>query len=111
MFLGSIVPQNDKDTMINSYSLLRADHPSNSNHENVCLSFKELLLLTRTNNLSIVQKRLVTLIIVVNQCFVTFWYMLPNQNHEKLKNLHYNLHLSSSSSFFFFFNNNHSTFL
>lgn len=111
MFLGSIVPQNDKDTMTNSYSLLRADHPSNSNHEDVCLSFKQLLPLTRRNNLSIVQKRLVTLIIVDNkQCFVTFRYMLPNQNHEKLKNLHYNLHLSSSSSSFFFFNNNHSTF-
>ena len=68
MFLGSIVPQNDKDTMTNSYSLLRADHPSNSNHEDVCLSFKQLLPLTRRNNLSIVQKRLVTLILPEVTC-------------------------------------------
>ena len=53
--------------MINGYSLLRADHPSNSKRGGACLYFKEHLSLILRNDLSILQKCLVTEIIVDNE--------------------------------------------
>ena len=53
--------------MINAYSLLGADHPSNSKRGGVCLYFKEHLPLIRRNDLSIMQECLVTEIIVGNE--------------------------------------------
>ena len=80
--------------MINGYSLLRADHPSNSKHGGVCLYFKEHLPFIRRNNLSILQECLVTEIIVDNEkCFFTCFYRSPNQNHEELENFSSNLDL------------------
>ena len=64
---GSTVPHHDENFMIEGYSLLRADHPSKSNCEGVCLYFKEHLPLIRRNDLSILQVCLVTEIIVNNE--------------------------------------------
>ena len=78
--------------MINGYSLLRADHPSNSKRGGVRLYFKEHLPLIRRNDLSILQECLVTEIIVGNEkCFFTCLYGSQNQNHEELENLSSNL--------------------
>ena len=86
MFLDTTVPQHDENIMINSYSLLRADHPSNSKRGGVCLHFKEHLPLTRRNDLSILQECLVTEIIVDNKkCFSRCLYRSPNQNHEEFQ--------------------------
>ena len=49
--------------MINGYTLLRADHPSNSKRGGECLYFKEHLQLIRRNQLRILQECLVTEII------------------------------------------------
>ena len=89
-FLDSTVPQHNENIMINLYSLLRADHPSNSKREGVCLYFKEHLPL-------IIQECLVTEIIVDNEkCFFTCLYRSPNQNHEELENFSSNLDLLSN---------------
>ena len=78
--------------MINGYSLLRADHPSNSKRGGVRLYFKEHLPLIRRNDLSILQECLVTEIIVGNEkCFFTCLYGSQNQNHEELENFSSNL--------------------
>ena len=91
-FLDSTVSQDDENIMINGYSLLRADHPSNSKRGGVCLYFKEHLPLIRRNDLSILQECLVTEIIVGNEkCFFTCLYGSQNQNHEELENLSSNL--------------------
>ena len=91
-FLDSTVFQYDENIMINRYSLLRADHPSNSKRGGVCLYFKEHLPLIRRNDLSILQECLVTEIIVGNEkCFFTCLYGSQNQNHEELENLSSNL--------------------
>ena len=83
MFLDSTVSHQDENIMINGYSLLREDYPSNSKHGGVCLYFKEHLLLIRGNDLSVLQGRLVTKIIVDKEkCFFTCIYRSPNQNHE-----------------------------
>ena len=93
-FLDSTVSQHDEDIMINGYSLLRVDHPSNSKRGGVCLYFKEHLPLIRRNGLSILQECLVTEIIVDNEkCFLTCFYRSPNQNHEELENFSSNLNL------------------
>ena len=82
-FLDSTVSYQDENIMINGYSLLREDHPSNSKHGGVCLYFKEDLQLIRGNDLSVLQERLVTKIIVDKEkCFFTCIYRSPNQNHE-----------------------------
>ena len=91
--------------MINSYSLLRADHPSNSKRGRVCLYFKEHLLLIRRNDVSILQECLVTEFIVDNEnYFFTCLYRSPNQNHEELENFNSNLDLLLSN-----INDNHPT--
>ena len=80
--------------MINGYSLLRANHPSNSKRGGVCLYFKEHLPLIRRNDLNILQECLVTEIIVDNKkCFFACLYRSPNQNHEELENFNSNLDL------------------
>ena len=53
--------------MINDYSLLRADHPSNSKRGGVCLHFKEHLSLIRKNDLSMLHECLMTQNIVDNE--------------------------------------------
>ena len=91
--------------MINGYSLLRADYPSNSKRGGICLYFKEHLQLVRRNDLSILQECLVTEIIVDNEkYFFTCLYRSPNQNHEELENFSFNLDLPLSN-----INNNHPT--
>ena len=56
--------------MINGYSLVKANHPSNSKHEGVFFYFKDHLPLIRRNDLRILQECWVTEIIVDNEkCF------------------------------------------
>ena len=104
-FLDSTVSQDDENIMINGYSLLRADHPSNSKRGGVCFYFKEHLPLSRRNDLRILQEYLLTEIIVDNEkCFFTCLYRSPNQNHEELENFSSNLDLLLSN-----INDNHPT--
>ena len=56
MFLDTTVPQHDENTMINSYSLTKANHPNNSKHEGICLYLKDHLPLIRRNDLNILQE-------------------------------------------------------
>ena len=68
--------------VINGYSLLRADHCSNSYCGGVCFYLKGHLPLIRRNDLSILQGNLAMKIIVGNEkCFLTCLYKFPNQNH------------------------------
>ena len=93
-FLDFTVSEHDENKMINGYSLLRADHPSNNNRGGVCLYFKEHLLLIRRNDLSILQGCLMTETIVDNEKrFFTCLYRSLNQNHEELENFSSNLDL------------------
>ena len=56
MFLDTTVPQHDENTMINGYSLTKANHPNNSKHEGICLYLKDHLPLIRRNDLNILQE-------------------------------------------------------
>ena len=85
--------------MINGYSLLTADDPSNSKRGGgVCLYFKEHLPLIRINDLSILQECLVTEIIADNEkCVFICLHRCPNQNHKESENLSSNLDLLLSN--------------
>ena len=81
------------------------DHPSTSKRGGVYLYFKEHLPLIRRNDLSILQKCLVTEIIVDNEKYLlTCLYRSPNQNHGELENFSSNLDLLLSN-----INDNHPT--
>ena len=41
-FSDSTIAHDDTNLDISGYSMLRADHPSNSKHRGVCMYFKEL---------------------------------------------------------------------
>ena len=53
-YLDSSVPTDDRDTLINGYNLIRADHPSNNKRGEVCICYRESLAvqLVKTNYLS-----------------------------------------------------------
>ena len=53
-YLDSSVPTDDRDTLINGYNLIRADHPSNNKRGGVCIYYRESLAvqLVETNYLS-----------------------------------------------------------
>ena len=72
-FLDSKIDINDGNINTSGYAVLRADHPSSSKRGGVCIYFKQSLPLIRNDNLSTVQKTIVTEISVENEaCF----YML-----------------------------------
>ena len=71
-FLDSTIPNVDVDIQINGHSLLRGDHPNDIKRGGVCIYFKKLLPLIRTNDLIIIKDYLVTEINVNNEkCFFT----------------------------------------
>ena len=71
------------DTRINikGYSLLRADHPSNTKRSGVCMYYKNYLLVIRRTDLSDFQECIVAEITVDKEsCFLTCLYRSPSQN-------------------------------
>ena len=59
-FLDSSVPIDDNRLSIPGYSMMRADHPSNTKRGGVCLYYKEHLPIIRRDDISNLQKCLVT---------------------------------------------------
>ena len=71
---------------IPGYSMMRADHPSNTKRDGVCLYYKEHLPIIRRDNISNLQECLVSEITLKNkQCFLTRLYRSPSQNCEQIK--------------------------
>ena len=95
-FLDSTLPQHDKNIMINGYSLLRADHPSNSDRGRVFLYFREHLLLIGRNDLTILQECLVTEIIVDNEkMFFHMPLQIPKSKSRGIRKIQFELRSSS----------------
>ena len=82
-FLDSSIPIDDNSLSIPGYSMMRVDHPSYTKRGGVCLYCKEHLPIIRRDDISNLQKCLVTEITVKNkQCFLTCLYRSPGQNRE-----------------------------
>ena len=83
-FLDSSIPIDDNRLSIPGYSMMRADHPSNTKRGGVCLYYKEHLPIIRRDYMSNLKECLVTGITVKNeQCFLTCLYSSPSQNCER----------------------------
>ena len=85
--LGSSVPTDDRDTLINGYNLIRADHPSNTKRGGVCIYYRESLAvqLVETNYLS---ECLLCEVVSINnkKGYVAVLYRSPSQNSLKFDN-------------------------
>ena len=66
-FLDSSIPIDDNRLSIPGYSMMRADHPSNTKRGGVCLYYKEHLPIIRRDDISNLQECLVTEITVKNK--------------------------------------------
>ena len=82
--LDSSIPIDDIRLSIPGYSMMRADHPTNTKRDRVCLYYKEHLpIIRRDDNL---KECLVTEVTVENeQCFLTCLYRSPSQNREQFR--------------------------
>ena len=79
-YLDFSVPTDDRDTLINGYNLIRADHPSNNKRGGVCIYYRESLAvqLVKTNNLS--QCLLCEVSITNEKGYAAVLYRSPSQN-------------------------------
>ena len=83
-FLDSSIPNVDNRINIAGYSLLRADHPSNTKKGGVCVYYKDFLPLIRKFEITDLKECLVTEITVENEkWFLTCLYRLPSQNCDQ----------------------------
>ena len=85
-YLDSSVPTDDRDTLINGYNLIRADHPSNNKRGGVCIYYRESLAvqLVETNYLS--ECLLCELSINNKKSYVAVLYRSPSQNSLEFDN-------------------------
>ena len=85
-YLDSSVPTDDRDTLINGYNLIRADHPSNSKRGGVWIYYRESLAvqLVETNYLS--QCLLCEVSINNKKGYVAVLYRSPSQNSLEFDN-------------------------
>ena len=78
-FLDSSIPIDDNRLSIPDYSMMTADHASNTKRGRVCLYYKEHLPIIRRDDVSNLKECLVTEITVKNEgCFLTCLYRSPS---------------------------------
>ena len=79
-FLDLTLDLNNGNININGYSILKADHPSNSKQGGFCIYYKQSLPLMR-------RKTTVKQSSVNNKtCLLTCFYRSPSQDHDELHN-------------------------
>ena len=85
-FLDSSIDISDTSININGYSLLRADHPSNTKCDGVCVYYKNYLHVIRRIDLSHLQECIVAEVTVDKErSFFTCLYSSPSQNDNKFE--------------------------
>ena len=85
-YLDSSVPTDDRDTLINDYNLIHADHPSNNKRGVVCIYYQESLAvqLVETNYLR--ECLLCEVSINNKKGYVAVLYRSPSQNSLEFDN-------------------------
>ena len=72
--------------MTTGYSVMQADHPSNTKRGRACLYYKEHWPVVRRDDISNLKECLVTEITEKNKrCFLTCLYRSPSQNREQFR--------------------------
>ena len=94
--LGSSVPTDDRDTLINCYNLIRASHPNNNKRGGVCLYYREspAVQLVETNYLS--ECLLCEVTINDKKGYVVVLYRSPSQNSLEFDNFILNFEMMLS---------------
>ena len=83
-FLESNISNDDNRINIVEYSLLRADHPSNTKKGGVCIYYKDFLPLLKKDDITDLKEVLLTEITVDNEkCFFKCLYRSPSQNCDQ----------------------------
>ena len=91
-FLDSSIDISDTRININSYSLLRADHSSNTKRGGVCMYYKSYLPVIRRTDLSDLQECKVAEVIVDKErYFLTCLYRSPSQNDDEFETFGFGL--------------------
>ena len=103
-YLGFSFPVNGENLVIQSYNLVRCDHPTNSKRVGVCIYCKDSLSL-KTIDIQYLQECInFHLIITDKLCHFIMLYGSPNQSHNELnsfiKNLEWNLDKASTYNLF-----------
>ena len=85
-FLNSSIPIEENRLNIPGYSMMRADHSSNTIKGGVWICYKEHLSIIRRDNISNLKECLVTEITVKNERgYLTCLYRCPRQNREQFQ--------------------------
>ena len=85
-FLDSSIDVSDTRINTNGYSLLRADHPSNTKRGGVCMYYKSYLPVIRRIDLSDLQECIFAETTVDKEkCFLTSLHRSPSQNDGELE--------------------------
>ena len=86
-FLDSSIQSDDEKIKIDGYTLIRADHPSDSKKNGVCIYYKEHIPLIKRDDLCTLNNCLVTEIRSQNEkCFLTCIYRSPSQSRDEFEN-------------------------
>ena len=91
-FLDSSIDISDTRININGYTLLRADHPSNTKGSGVCMYYKNYLPVIRRTDLSDRQDCIVAEVSVDKErCFLTCLYRSPSKNDDEFETFYFDL--------------------
>lgn len=83
-FLDSDYSSNDPRLSLQSYDMIRSDHPSDTKRGGVCIYYKENLPFVRRDDISCLEECIVGEIRVKkSKCFVTCIYRSPNQTADE----------------------------
>ena len=85
IFLDSTIPLNDGRLYIKRYSMITADHPSNTKGRIVCIYSKEYVPLIRKVDICALNECILTEITVNKKFFLTYLYRSPNQHQEQFE--------------------------
>ena len=80
-YLDSTISSDNNDLNISGYNLIRADHPSNSKRDGVCIYYKESLAVQTLNNVGL-REYLVCKVCLGNKTgYVVVTYRSPSQTY------------------------------
>ena len=84
-YLDSSIPSDDNNLEIPGYDLIRADHPSNSKREGVCVFYRNSLPLKILDIFYLQECNVFELKIAKKFCKIESLYRLPNQSQDEFE--------------------------
>ena len=82
-FLDSFVNNIYDGININGHTLVRSDHPSNTEHGGIAIYYKSHLPVIRRNDISSLNENILLEIHPANKCFLTRVYKPPSQSKDQ----------------------------